>query len=69
LQAIAPPLDYWVGRDWNSGNEVPREKWLVDVLPQEVKSRLHCLGNIVVPAQASMGAAILSNILKQLEVS
>ncbi len=44
--------------------KVPEEQWLVHSLDQESKARIKALGNIVVPAQASLGCSILSKLMR-----
>lgn len=59
-----PPLDAWVDQPWNSLNAVPKEQWLVHAVDQQDRQRLKTLGNIVIPAQASLAASILARLLK-----
>ena len=54
-----PALDSWVNSTWNPRAEVSLNKFLVPTMDDQGKKRLAVLGNVVVPAQASMGAAVL----------
>mmetsp|Transcript_74797 Transcript_74797/g.151276 ORF Transcript_74797/g.151276 Transcript_74797/m.151276 type:complete len:438 (-) Transcript_74797:25-1338(-) len=53
----------WAREEWNPGCYVPIHKWLVNQRSEEDQQRMHALGNVVVPRQASLGAQILQKIL------
>ena len=53
----------WAREEWNPGCYVPIHKWLVKQRSEEDQQRIHALGNVVVPRQASLGAQILQKIL------
>lgn len=55
----APEIDSWVNSTWNPRAEVSLDKFLVPAMDDQGKKRLAVLGNVVVPPQASMGAAVL----------
>ena len=48
---------------WNTNSRIPMARWLSHSQTEQDKERLQCLGNIVVPAQASLGASLLSRIM------
>ena len=51
-----------VNGPWNAGAEIPLHKWLQTTQSEEDQKRLVCMGNIVVPLQASQGFKTLSRM-------
>lgn len=49
--------------DWNSANAVPLSAWLSVEQNQRDKSRLHTLGNCVVPVMAQCALAKLTEMV------
>ena len=56
------PLAKHMQEVWNAPNAVPMDRWLVDALNQDDRTRLHQLGNCVVPCMASLGMAVLMRL-------
>lgn len=56
-------MDSWVRSPWNGGVSPPFESWLVDNVDEEEKRRIKACGNIVIPPQAGVGAAVLSETM------
>ena len=57
-------FDAWSTAEWNPEAEVPMEDFLVQSISDEDKERLGVLGNVVVPPQASLAAAVLSTVVR-----
>ena len=51
-----------VTKPWNDHNQVPISTWLAHVQSQDDKSRLKCMGNIVVPLQAYQASRMLARM-------
>ena len=61
---VPAPFDSWTSAPWNPLNEVPLHQFLVPSVDEETKKRLAVLGNLVVPPQASLAAAVLSHVVQ-----
>ena len=59
------PLQSFMQATWNALNAVPISQWLVPSQSREDKERIHCLGNITVPACAALGGNILARMLRE----
>ena len=60
-----PPLNMWLEKPWNlSGSCLNMKDWLVSDYDAEARNRLQVMGNIVVPAQAALAAAVLAKVLR-----
>ena len=55
-----------LGAEWNSYNAVPRSEWLACSQSEGDKSRLHTLGNCVVPVMAQFA---LSKLLEMVNLA
>ena len=65
LQALnLKPLNTLLPAEWNQVHKQPLEKWLLHKESQEDnwKSRVHCCGNIVVPAQAAAALQVVGRM-------
>ena len=60
----AANVSQFVGKPWNSSNEVPIREWLCQDRTPAENERFHMLGNIVVPAQAFTAVGILQQLLR-----
>ena len=56
-------MDHWTGRAWNQSNAVPLHQWLAPVQSKSDSSRLHCLGNVVIPQQAALAVSCLAQVM------
>ena len=61
-QDASGDMSNWPLARWNPRSELPLSRYLVPTLSEECRQRLHVLGNIVVPPQAAMAAALLTHI-------
>lgn len=55
-------MSNWALSSWSPRSELPLSKYLVPTLSEEGKQRMKLLGNIVVPPQAAMAAALLTQL-------
>ena len=62
MRQAAPAVDSWVNSTWNPRAEVSLDNFFVPTMDDQGKKRLAVLGNVVVPPQASMGAAVLFSL-------
>ena len=49
---------------WNVGSSVPMEHWLTATQSENDRWRLHALGNVVIPQQASTALQCFSTLLE-----
>lgn len=60
------PLSDHMQEHWNQLNEVPMSRWLAPHQTDSEQRRLHMLGNLVVPQQASLAFEILMGMVGKL---
>jgi len=61
-QDASRDMSNWPLSSWSPRSELPLSKYLVPTLSEEGKQRMKLLGNIVVPPQAAMAAALLTQL-------
>lgn len=58
-------LQSWPEQSWHAASKPPLEKWLAESSSADDKSRLHALGNVVLPDMAHMALSLLAHGAKK----
>ncbi|CAK9080106.1 unnamed protein product [Durusdinium trenchii] len=64
VKGAAQHINHFVDQRWNTMNTVAEPNWLCESRSETDKSRIHAMGNLVVPAQAFTAMCVLAELSK-----